>query len=78
MKVKQKKQYEQTINKFHSAIAELNEIASLMPTRSNTPEQCQKNAIRLAIKKLEDSINGIELGDFEPNEYSGDFEFSYT
>lgn len=78
MKAKQQKQYEQTINKFNSAIAELNEIVELMPTRGDTPEQCQKATISLAIKKLENTIGGIELDDFEPNEHSGDFEFSYT
>jgi hypothetical protein len=73
----QKKQFEQTVNKFQSIIEEFKETLELMPTKGGAAIDCQKTCILTIICELDRNINGIELEDFIPNEYSGNFKYSY-
>jgi len=72
------RQFEQVVNKFRSQIAELYETLKLMPTKGNSMNDCQKINIMHHLNKLDHCINGIELEDFTPNEYSGDFQLLYS
>ena len=76
-KLAQQRQFEQTVDKFRSAIAQLEEIVELMPTKGDSRNDCQKINILHYINQLDYCINGIELEDFTPNEYSQDFKLSY-
>lgn len=81
MKTKKKPeqvQFEQVKDKFQTAIQQMNELLLLMPTKGNSIEDCQKTNIQYHLNSLENCINGVEVEDFEPNEYSGDFKFSYS
>ena len=72
------RQLEQVQDKFRSLLAEMEETLKLMPYKGNTSNQCQRITISSVLRELDRNINGIELEDFTPNEYSGDFKLSYS
>lgn len=74
----QQRQFEQVVDKFRSQIAEMEETIKLMPIKGNSKNDCQRINIQHHVNMLDFCINGIELEDFIPNEYSGDFELSYS
>ena len=78
MKTAQQKQMEQVTDKLRSQLAEIEETIKLMPVKGNTSETCQRTAINICINELDSLINGIELEDFTPNEYSDNFQLSYS
>ena len=51
---------------------------NLMPTKGNCKNDCQKINILHHLNELDSCVNGIELEDFTPNEYSKDFKLSYS
>ena len=75
---KKQRQFEQVVDKFHSLINELKNTLDLMPIKGNTATECQRHNIQCTLLTLEQEINGIELEDFTPNEYSQDFKLSYS
>jgi hypothetical protein len=77
-KTPEQRQFEQVVDKFRSTIVELERIVELMPTKGNSSNDCQKINILHHINVLDHCINGIELEDFTPNEYSHDFKLSYS
>lgn len=77
-KTAQEKQLEQVKNKFESLIEEMNDVLKLMPTKGDKRQDCQKINILHHLNILDSCVNGIELEDFIPNEYSGDFKLSYS
>ena len=76
-KTAEQRQFEQVTDKFTSLIERAKEILDLMPKKGNTAYECQRQNILCDILSLEHSINGIELEDFTPNEYSEGFKLSY-
>lgn len=78
MKTAQQTQFEQVKDKFASTIKEMQNTLDLMPVKGNTSETCQRTAISIALLNLEYTINGMQLEDFTPNEYSVDFKLSYS
>lgn len=78
MKTPQQRQFEQVKDKFQSLLSEMNGVLELMPTKGDIKTDCQKLSILHHLKNLDYCINGIELEDFTPNEYSGNFELSYS
>jgi len=77
-KTAQQRQFEQVTDKFKTAIENLNELIELMPTKGNSKTDCQKINILHHINSLDYCINGIEIEDFTPNEYSENFKLSYS
>jgi len=77
-KAPQQRQFEQVVDKFRSLVDEMEETLKLMPRKGNTPFECQRTNISNQLGGLDDCINGIELEDFTPNEYSADFKLSYS
>ena len=77
-KTAEQRQFEQVKDKFQSLLAEMEETLKLMPLKGNTPSQCQRTTISNQLGGLDHCINGIELEDFTPNEYSQDWELSYS
>jgi len=77
-KTPQQRQFEQVVDKFRSLVGEMEETLKLMPRKGNAPFECQRTNISNQLGGLDQCINGIELDDFKPNEYSGDFKFSYS
>ena len=77
-KTAQQRQFEQVTDKFKTAIDNLNELIELMPTKGNSKNDCQKINILHHINSLDYCINGIEIEDFTPNEYSENFKLSYS
>ena len=71
-------QYRQVSLKLDDKIRELQDLVELIPKKGITCKTCQRACIKEAINKLQAAANGLEEGDFEPNEYSGDFEYSYS
>ena len=76
-KTSQQRQFEQVKDKLTSCYKEIEQILELMPTKGNWANDCQKMALLTIAKDFEHHINGIELEDFTPNEYSGNFKLSY-
>lgn len=74
----EQRQFEQVKQKFESLLAEMEETLKLMPRKGDTPSECQRINISNHLGGLDMGINGIELEDFTPNEYSQDFELSYS
>lgn len=72
------RQFEQVVNNLRSQIAEMEETIKLMPIKGNSKNDCQRINIQHHLNMLDHCVNGIELEDFIPNEYSGDFELSYS
>ena len=77
IKTPQQRQFEQVVDKLRSQIAAMEETLELMPKKGNTPSTCQRTNIGNYLGGIDNCINGIELEDFTPNEYSGDFKLSY-
>lgn len=77
-KTAQERQYEQVKDKFVSLIGEMNKTLDLMPIKGNTANECQRTNIANALLSVEHCINGIELEDFTPNEFSPEFTLSYS
>lgn len=77
-KTPQQRQYEQVVDKFRSLLSEMEDTLKLMPIKDNVSEGCQRTHIATQINNLDYAINGIELEDFTPNEYSRDFKLSYS
>ena len=71
-------QFKQVVDKLNSAVSNIEEILELMPTKGNNESDCQKTYLQAKLQEFERCINGIELKDFTPNEYSGDFKLSYS
>jgi hypothetical protein len=77
-KTAQERQFEQVKNKLEQLVNEIEETIDLMPTKGNSRNDCQKINLLHHINEFSHCINGIELEDFTPNEYSGDFKLSYS
>ncbi len=77
-KTAQQRQFEQVKDKLKSAVANIDDILDLMPSKGNKEADCQKLCLKNALNHLDSCINGIELEDFTPNEYSKDFKLSYS
>jgi hypothetical protein len=77
-KTAEQRQFEQVKDKLTSLQAEMENVLELMPTKGAYSNDCQKMALLTIAKDFEHHINGIELEDFTPNEYSGDFKLSYS
>jgi len=56
----------------------MEETLLMMPRKGNNTATCQRTAISNQLGGLDMCINGIELEDFTPNEYSSDFKLSYS
>lgn len=76
-KTAQQRQFEQTKDKLESLVAQIEETLELMPIKGNKAKECQRTHLQQALNLFSNSINGIELNDFEPNQYSGNFKLSY-
>ncbi len=77
-KTAQQRQYEQTKDKFISALANMEEILKLMPIKGPNPSTCQRTEISNLLGGLDHSINGITFEDFTPNNYSQNFKLTYS
>lgn len=78
MKTAQQRQFEQVIDKLRSQMEAMEETLKLMPRKGNNPATCQRTNISNLLGGIDHCINGIEVEDFSPNEYSGDFRYSYS
>lgn len=74
----QQRQFEQVVDKLRSQLQEMENTIKLMPRKGNNTATCQRTNISNILGGLDHCINGIELEDFTPNEYSGDFKLSYS
>lgn len=72
------RQFEQVKDKLTSLSQDIEKVLELMPTKGAWSNNCQKMALLTCLKDFQHHINGIELEDFVPNEYSGDFKLSYS
>lgn len=77
-KTAQQRQFEQVTDKLRSQLAAMEETLKMMPRKGNNTATCQRTQISNYLGGLDSCINGIELEDFTPNEYSGDFKLSYS
>jgi len=77
-KTAQQRQFEQVVDKLRSQLAAMEETIKLMPRKGDTPHECQRIEISNLLGGLDHCISGIELEDFAPNNYSGDFKLSYS
>jgi hypothetical protein len=77
-KTPQQRQFEQVVDKLRSQVDAMRETLEMMPKKGDTSYDCQRHNILCTLLTLEHEINGIELEDFTPNEYSGNFKLSYS
>ncbi|MFK5981501.1 MAG: hypothetical protein QM499_01205 [Flavobacteriaceae bacterium] len=77
-KTPQQRQFEQVKDKFGSLLAEIEETLKLMPLKGDRPSDCQRTGLQIQINELDSFVNGIELEDFTPNEYSQEWQLSYS
>jgi len=77
MKTAQQRQFEQVVDKLRSQLSAMEETLKMMPRKGNNTATCQRTTIGNLLGGIDHCINGIELEDFTPNEYSGDFKLSY-
>ena len=77
-KTAQQRQYEQTKDKLISLLQNMEETIKLIPRKGDRPFECQRSNISNYLGGLDHCINGLVVEDFTPNEYSGDFKFSYS
>jgi len=77
-KTPQQRQFEQVKDKFQSLLAQMEETLKLIPLKGDRPSECQRITISNQLGGLDHCINGIELEDFTPNEYSQEFKLSYS
>ena len=78
MKKPQQRQFEQVVDKFRSQLQSMEDTLKLIPRKGNNPATCQRINISNLLGGLDHCVNGIELEDFTPNEYSEDFKLSYS
>lgn len=74
----QQRQYEQVTMKLTDAVSQIEHYLELMPTKGNTKSECQKTNLKQLLQEFESGVNSIEYDDFTPNDYSGDFQISYS
>ena len=77
-KTAQQRQYEQVKDKLQTLLQQMQDELEHMPTKGNSKNDCQKINILHHLNVLDSCVNGIELEDFTPNEYSEDFKLSYS
>lgn len=77
-KTAQQRQFEQVVEKLRSQLAEMHETIKLMPVKGQTSKTCQRTQIENSLCEVEMCINGIELEDFTPNEFSDNFKLYYS
>ena len=77
-KTPQQRQFEQVVDKLRSQLAAMEETLKMIPRKGYNTATCQRTAISNYLGGLDSCINGIELEDFTPNEYSGEFKLSYS
>jgi hypothetical protein len=77
-KTAQQRQFEQVVDKLRTQLAEMEETLKLIPRKGSNTATCQRTNISNYLGGIDSCINGIELEDFTPNEYSGDFKLSYS
>ena len=77
-KTAQQIQFEQVVDKLRSQFEAMEETLRLMPRKGNNTATCQRTAIGNLLGGIDHCISGIELEDFTPNEYSGNFQLSYS
>jgi hypothetical protein len=69
---------EQVKDKLETLLQEMDSTLKLMPTKGDSKNDCNKINLLCHINQLSYCVSGIELSDFTPNEYSGDFKLSYS
>ena len=74
----QQRQFEQVVDKLRSQLEAMQDTLEMMPKKGNTAYDCQRHNILCTLLELDHEINGIELEDFTPNEYSENFKLSYS
>jgi len=77
-KTAEQRQFEQVVDKLRSQLEAMEKTLELIPRKGNNPSTCQRISISNLLSGIDHCINGIELEDFTPNEYSGDFKLSYS
>ncbi len=77
-KAPNQRQFEQVKDKLQSLLQQMQDVLELMPIKGNSKNDCQKINIMHHLNELDSCINGIELSDFTPNQYSEDFKLSYS
>lgn len=77
-KTPQQRQFEQVKDKLIYLQLEMGKTLDLMPTKGVYSNDCQKMALLTIAKDFKRHINGIELEDFTPNEYSNNFKLAYS
>lgn len=77
-KTAQQRQFEQVVDKLRSQLAQMEKTIEMIPRKGNNTATCQRTAISNYLGGLDHCINGIELEDFTPNEYSNNFQLSYS
>ena len=77
-KTPQQRQFEQVVDKLRSSLEAMNKTLEMMPKKGGTATECQRQNILCTLLELDHEINGIELEDFTPNEYSEGFKLSYS
>jgi len=77
-KTAQQRQFEQVKDKLQTLLQQMEEVLELMPTKGNSKNDCQKINILHHLNQLDHCVNGIDLEDFTPNEYSENFKLSYS
>lgn len=77
-KTAQQRQFEQVKDKLQTLLQQMQDELKLMPTKGNSKNDCQKINILHHLNELDSCVNGIELEDFTPNEYSENFKLSYS
>jgi len=76
MKTAEQRQFEKVTKKLGSLVEQAADTLELMPLKGLRGDHCQKIHIANMLAKLSQAISGIELEDFTPNEYSGDFKIT--
>lgn len=77
-KESRQRQFEQVKDKLESAVSNIEDILELMPVKGNSSNDCQRTHLQQLINEFSHGVNGIEIKDFKPNEYSGDYKLSYS
>lgn len=68
--------YEVVKETLQDLVYKMENTLKLMPTKGNTSSDCQRTNLACKLNELSNAVAGIELEDFTPNEYSGDFKFT--
>lgn len=75
---KRQRQFEQVKDKLQTLLQQIEDELELIPKKGDNGHDCQKTNILNHLNELGSCVNGIELEDFEPNEYSENFKLSYS